>query len=147
MPASASNLGGSGGARTAACRVHTHVNARLYFAIIFLLLTTAACFLLAQPPRPLFGQSDSDIARKSAGCIACHGQTDSSSMHPTGTVHLGCTDCHGGKADVNPPQGAQKGSSTYDQAKKQAHPQPRNPDLWKTSANPIRPYTKWLEES
>ena len=87
------------------------------------------------------------MAQQTSGCLACHGQTDSPSMHTTGTVHLSCTDCHGGKADVQPPAGAQKGSGPYEQAKKQAHPQPRLRDLWKTSANPVRPYTRWLEES
>jgi hypothetical protein len=68
-------------------------------------------------------------------------------MHSTGTVHLACTDCHGGKNDIEPPAGAQPGSSAYEQAKKQAHPQPRIPEMWLSSANPIRPYAKWLQES
>ena len=79
--------------------------------------------------------------------MACHGQTDSPTMHTTGTVHLSCTDCHGGKPDIQPPAGAQKGSAQYEEAKKRAHPQPRIPSLWKSSANPVRPYTQWLEES
>jgi hypothetical protein len=85
--------------------------------------------------------------RASADCIACHGQTDSPTMHNTGTVHLACIDCHGGKADVQPPAGAQPGSPPYEQAKKQAHPQPRIPAMWRSSANPVRPFANWLEES
>ena len=68
-------------------------------------------------------------------------------MHTTGTVHLGCIDCHGGKADVQPPAGAQKGSAAYEQAKKQAHPQPRIPRAV-DAAPPIRcaPTREWLKE-
>jgi hypothetical protein len=87
------------------------------------------------------------LGHAAADCIACHGQTDSPTMHNTGTVHLSCTDCHGGKADIQPPAGAQPGSATYEQAKKQAHPQPRIPEMWRSSANPIRPFTNWLQES
>jgi hypothetical protein len=72
------------------------------------------------------------------GCISCHGQTDSPTMHSTGTVRISCVDCHGGNADV------QKSSQD---AKNRAHPQPRLPKLWTGSANPVRPYTAWLKES
>jgi hypothetical protein len=83
----------------------------------------------------------------SADCIACHGQTDSPTMHNTGTVHLSCIDCHGGKSEVEPPVDAQPGSDRYEQAKKQAHPRPRIPEMWRSSANPIRAYANWLQES
>ena len=95
----------------------------------------------------LFRQTQAEADSKSTGCVACHGMTDSPSMHPTGTVRLGCTDCHGGHPDIHPPAGAQKGSPPYEQAKKQAHPQPHIPDLWRSSANPVRPYTDWLKET
>src|SRR6267378_4093972 len=42
------------------------------------------------------GQLQEEADAKSTGCIACHGQTDSPTMHTTNTVRLGCTDCHGG---------------------------------------------------
>jgi hypothetical protein len=87
------------------------------------------------------------LGQAGADCIACHGQTDSPTMHNTGTVHLSCSDCHGGRADIQPPVGAQPGSTTYEQAKKQAHPQPRIPEMWRSSANPIRPFANWLQES
>src|SRR2546430_10656856 len=41
------------------------------------------------------GQSQEEADRKSSGCISCHTSTDEPTMHPTKTVHLGCTDCHG----------------------------------------------------
>ena len=47
------------------------------------------------------GQSQEEADRKSAGCISCHSSTDEPTMHPTKTVHLGCTDCHGPFADGN----------------------------------------------
>ncbi len=68
-------------------------------------------------------------------------------MHTTGTVRLGCTDCHGGNPTPQPPAGAKPGDPPYEQAKKQAHPQPRIPSMWRSSANPVRPYTGWLRES
>ncbi len=45
-------------------------------------------------------------------------QTDEASMHPTGTVRLGCADCHGGNADVRAPQGATSSDTGYVKAKR-----------------------------
>src|SRR5271155_5141700 len=83
------------------------------------------------------GQSPADVKGKSTGCISCHGETDSGSMHTTGTVQLACVDCHGGKADVQKPAGSEKGSAPYQQAKEQAHPHTRSSVFTKnSSANP-----------
>lgn len=65
-------------------------------------------------------------------------------MHSTGTVYLSCIDCHGGDASVQKPATA---GTVYDQAKKRAHPQPKLPRLWPSSANPVRAYADWLKES
>jgi hypothetical protein len=121
------------------------------------LLVTGACgvsvaflctFLVAQQSdRSRLLQSQDEADRKSTGCVACHGQTDSPSMHPTGTVRLGCIDCHGGDPGIQPPSGTKSGDAQYDQAKKQAHPKPRNASMWKSSANPVRPFANWLKES
>ncbi|HEV7765281.1 MAG TPA: hypothetical protein VGQ76_09785 [Thermoanaerobaculia bacterium] len=54
-------------------------------------------------------------------------------MHASAAVKLACTDCHGGNSSAI--------------TKEQAHIAPRNPELWKTSANPPRTYTALLEES
>ena len=62
-------------------------------------------------------------------------------MHATGTVRLGCTDCHGGNAEARIAAGTQPSSPEYEQAKRQAHPQPRDPELADRSANPERVYT------
>ena len=67
-----------------------------------------------------------ELARtKSAGCVHCHQKV--CDPHGKDTLHLGCTDCHGGDA------------STCDKAA--AHVHPRFPDAWPSSANPVRSYT------
>src|SRR5260370_14625807 len=93
------------------------------------------------------GQTRAEADRKSAGCISCHTQTDEPTMHATSTVLLGCTDCHGGNADVRIAASVKADSPEYDQAKRQAHPQPGDPHLANRSANPERAYTQWLKES
>jgi hypothetical protein len=88
-------------------------------------------------PSPVHGAGDwqqqtpGQAAVKSASCISCH--TDVGTMHPPGSVQLGCTDCHGG----NP--------RAYN--KHQAHVLPRFPEAWATSANPVRSYTLLNHES
>jgi hypothetical protein len=100
-----------------------------------------------QQHQNLFGQSQADVERKNTGCVSCHTTTDEPSMHPTRTVHLACTDCHGGDASAVAPAGMNASSAEYGQLKKRAHPQPNDPELANTSANPPRLYTKWLRES
>src|SRR5882762_814235 len=92
----------------------------LFFAIVAVRMPIA--LLRAADPNAdprLMGQPQTEADRKSAGCISCHTQTDEPTMHATGTVILGCTDCHGGNADVRIAAGAATGSSEYDQAKRQ----------------------------
>lgn len=96
---------------------------------------------------PLSKQTQADADRKSAGCVTCHTRTDSQSMHTATTVKLGCVDCHGGRVEVRLPQGAAKDSPAYDEARTQAHVQPRFPDAWKSAANPVRSYTLLNRES
>jgi len=69
-------------------------------------------------------------------------------MHATGTVRLGCTDCHGGNAEIVLPAGVaqERGSTQYQELTKQAHPRPRFRENARTSANPVRAYTQWLKE-
>ena len=108
-----------------------------------LLLIALALAILTQsraeaqtPPDVLLQQSQAEADRKSAGCVTCHTATDSATMHDTGTVRLGCTDCHGGNSDIRLNADAPKGSPEYEQATKQAHPQSRNSEHSRTSANP-----------
>jgi hypothetical protein len=97
-------------------------------------------FLIAMAALPLAAATDANT-----GCVSCHGMTDSPSMHTTGTVYVTCVDCHGGNPQIS--RAGDPGSPAYNEAKKRAHPQAKLPGLWKTSANPVRPFTDWLKES
>jgi hypothetical protein len=94
-----------------------------------------------------YGETQAEADTRSTGCISCHGMTEASSMHKTGTVIIGCADCHGGNAQIAKPPGSAPDSEAYKEAKKSAHPSPANPKLFPTSANPVRPFTAWLRES
>ena len=86
-------------------------------------------------------QTSDEADAKSAGCMTCHTSTDEPTMHPSGTVRLGCTDCHGGDSSVR----AVSASDTA--AKQKAHPIARLAGFWSSAANPQRAYTQWLQES
>jgi hypothetical protein len=107
---------------------------------------SAAAQQPAEPISLLRGQSEEEAARKSAGCISCHGQTDEPTMHPTKTVHLACTDCHGGNSSISVATGADPNSSEYKSAKEKAHVQPRDAIFKNRSAVPEIVYAKWLRE-
>ncbi|MGB6496170.1 MAG: hypothetical protein WBF09_04175 [Candidatus Acidiferrum sp.] len=68
-------------------------------------------------------------------------------MHPTKTVFLGCTDCHGGNSSISVFAGTPPNASQYLEAKEKAHVQPRDPSFKDRSALPERTYAKWLKES
>ena len=120
---------------------------------------SALSFLFAirassKPPAPAAqeltsfrGQSQEEAGRKSIGCISCHTSTDEPTMHPTKTVRLGCTDCHGGNSSIAITTGTAPNSREYNSAKEKAHLQPRDPSFKNRSALPERTYTKWLKES
>jgi hypothetical protein len=93
------------------------------------------------------GPSQEEADRKSIGCITCHTSTDEPTMHPTKTVHLGCTDCHGGNASVSIAPGTAAKSPEYNSAKQKAHVQPRDASFKNRSNLPERAYTAWLKES
>ncbi|MFZ0523159.1 MAG: hypothetical protein WAL95_19170, partial [Candidatus Acidiferrales bacterium] len=77
------------------------------FVAAFSLAARSRAQSAAQQPS-LLGQSQSEVDRKSTGCVSCHVKTDEPSMHPTRTVRLGCVDCHGGDATAILPPGASK---------------------------------------
>src|ERR1700736_3272255 len=58
----------------------------------------------------LMNQTQAEADRKSAGCITCHVSVDEPTMHETGTVRLGCVDCHTGDPTAALPAGAAAGS-------------------------------------
>ena len=45
-------------------------------------------------------QSPADVAAKSSICQTCH--ANSHDPHYKDSVHIGCTDCHGGRSDISP---------------------------------------------
>ncbi|MEM7730645.1 MAG: hypothetical protein AAF311_15490, partial [Pseudomonadota bacterium] len=100
------------------------------------------------PPAPA-GQSPEDVAVKSAGCISCHEKTDTPTMHISGAIALGCTDCHGGDAGVFRELTDAPGSKAYIKALEASHVLPRFPETWHwpNSSNPKRSYTLLNEES
>ncbi len=78
-------------------------------------------------------QSVEEMNRKSEGCQSAKCHFGIEPMHVSPAVHLGCTDCHGGRADtVN---------------KIEAHVAPHNLSVWRTSANPARSYAALNRES
>jgi len=99
------------------------------------------------PPAPV-KQEQSDADRKSAGCVSCHTASDAVTMHVSNAVVLGCTDCHGGAADVIAPTGAPS-SDAINAARDRAHVQPLYPETWHypSSANPKQSYTLLNRES
>ena len=130
----------------------------LYLRTLGVLCASALSFFLALYARsnPAGGarqdaaayrsQSQEEANRKSAGCISCHTSTDEPTMHPTKTVHIGCTDCHGGNSSISIASGVAPNSPEYNSAKEKAHVQPRDPSFKNRSALPERTYTKWLKE-
>ena len=118
------------------------ISTKTWAAVLFALFLSPA---FAQDS-PLLRQSQADVDRKSSGCQSCHTPMDSPTMHTTGTVRLGCTDCHGGNADVQITEGTPAASSEYQSTKKQAHPLPRILSNQTNAANPVRAYTDWLKE-
>ena len=99
-------------------------------------------------PAPVY-QTKADMANKSRGCISCHSQSDSRTMHQSDAVLLGCTDCHGGDHAIVKPKTSSKGDAEYLAAQNRAHVQPLYPNAWHhpSSANPERSYTLLNKES
>ncbi len=100
-------------------------------------------------PNAPVSQSDAQMEAKSAGCVTCHTQTDEKTMHVNPAVKLGCTDCHGGNANVRRTSGDGIEDPAYMAVMEQAHVLPRFPESWNypSSANPERTYTLLNRES
>ena len=93
------------------------------------------------------GQSREAAAQKSAGCMTCHSPVDEATMHPTKTVQLGCTDCHGGNAEASVTAGTSANSPEYAAAKQKAHVQPRDTIFRNRGASAPDVFASWLKES
>jgi hypothetical protein len=91
-------------------------------------------------------QSVAEAEAKSAGCMSCHTDTDSLTMHESPGVVLGCTDCHGGDADVFYREGE---GHDHDHALEEAHVLPSYPEDWSFphSKNPEVSYTLLNKEA
>ncbi|MEQ9464599.1 MAG: hypothetical protein RJQ10_13140 [Haliea sp.] len=100
-------------------------------------------------PNAPVSQSSEQMEAKSAGCVTCHTATDEKTMHANPAVKLGCTDCHGGNADVRRSSGDGIEDPAYLAIMEQAHVLPRYPESWHypSSANPERTYTLLNKES
>ena len=101
------------------------------------------------PPAPET-QTKEEAAAKSAGCITCHTASDAWTMHRTEAVVLGCTDCHGGNANIRlPSPSSDFDNPAYVALRDKAHVLPRHPKIWHwpSSANPQRSYTLLNRES
>ena len=95
----------------------------------------------------LHGQSREEADRKTAGCITCHSPMDEPTMHPTRTVQIGCTDCHGGDSSASVVPGTARNSLDYYAAMEKAHVHPRERAFRNRGALPERAFAKWLQES
>ena len=100
------------------------------------------------PPAPRV-QTQAEMDAKSAGCVTCHTNSDAKTMHMTPAVKLGCTDCHGGDANVNVSLLLNEDSPDYITARNKAHVLPKYPDTWHwpKTANPKRSYTLLNKEA
>jgi hypothetical protein len=111
------------------------------------LCISALCFFLllaikAAPTRI------AQAPQSSEGCLSCHTNTDEPTMHPTKTVHLLCTQCHGGNAEISIAPNTNSNSADYNAAKTKAHVQPSTQAFRNQSTRPReRLYTEWLRES
>ncbi|HVO56436.1 MAG TPA: hypothetical protein VMT51_01945, partial [Dongiaceae bacterium] len=127
---------------------HSAFLASLGLAVVFLAAGLRGGAKPAQEPAIPRGQSAAEASRKSAGCVTCHSPMDEPTMHPSKTVQLGCTDCHGGDASSGIATGTLPGSAEYQAAKKKAHIQPRDASI-RTPDGAVEPrvFAKWLKES
>ena len=100
------------------------------------------------PPAPAV-QTQAEADAKSKGCVSCHTASDAKTMHENPGIILGCTDCHGGSADVMRPAGANSGDDSYAAARDSAHVLPTLPKSWNfpSSANKPHVYSMVNRES
>ncbi|HYM13488.1 MAG TPA: hypothetical protein VEU62_22300, partial [Bryobacterales bacterium] len=100
---------------------------------VWVLLAAVAAFRLFGSEADLLRQGAAEMQRKSEGCTASGCHVNIEPMHASPAVRLGCTDCHGGRADTTD--------------KKLAHVAARHPREWQTSGNPPRTYALLNRES
>jgi hypothetical protein len=116
-------------------------------AMIFLAVGMRGNSPRRQAAEKVRGQSSEEAQRKSTGCVTCHSPMDEATMHPTKTVQLGCTDCHGGDLSAGVAPGTSPTSAEYVSAKQKAHVQPHDPIFHNRRTLPQDVFAKWLRES
>jgi hypothetical protein len=107
---------------------------------------------LSAPPAPA-KQSPEEAVAKSVGCNDCHAKTDQPTMHANPGVVLGCTDCHGGSANIRwigaNDADTRRSDPKYAETRDSAHVLPKYPSAWHypSSANPERTYALLNKEA
>ena len=115
----------------------------VYFLFATQLVAEESSYGIVDPIRP--GISLEAMHAASIGCQDCHIKTEAPSMHKNPGVVIGCSHCHGGNANIRA-ENLRPGSADYEAAKKSAHVQPLNKEVWTSSANPKGSYTDLLKE-
>ena len=102
-----------------------------------------------QQPGDTLAEQKAAMQEKSAGCVSCHTDSDQKTMHASPAVLLGCTDCHGGDANVMGNNDWGWSDARYTDALAKAHVLPKYPEAWHwpSSANPQRSYALLAKES
>ena len=113
--------------------------------------TAKSIAYVTAPPAPK-SQTWEQAATKSDGCMSCHLETDRHTMHANPGVVLGCTDCHGGDANVfraKEGPAADRYHEVYKALMGRAHVKPRDESFWNypNSANPEGSYARLNKES
>jgi hypothetical protein len=98
-------------------------------------------------PLAVVRRTPEDARERSSGCVSCHGETDSPTMHPTGSIFLACTDCHGGDHTVHRIEELALRDPKNLERMHRAHVLPRHPERWTGSANPPGLGVAALDES
>ena len=108
-------------------RCESNIKSSIMLRILFHGISTVTLLFFSNiyAQSDLIRQSLEEAFKKSEGCLFCHNGIEK--MHKSPAVKLGCTDCHGGNAQVK--------------TIKEGHVKPKYADKWKTSANPVRSYT------
>jgi len=113
------------------------------FRLVLVVAALAGAAMPVSQAGAAAGETAEEATARSAGCMSCHTSTDRNSMHDSAAVTLGCTDCHGGNAQVFAATTFVRDQVAYRDAFDRAHVAPRFPNEWKypSSANPQRSYT------
>jgi hypothetical protein len=95
------------------------------------------------PPAPA-RQTQAEADAKSLGCVSCHRASEAKTMHRQEGVILGCTDCHGGDAQVQRVGDFPADSAPYLDLLSRAHVLPTRPKSWNWPASNTPPHSYTL---